>query len=199
MVGVVCNCNFCSYGFLLVGYMIVLIGLFVLQYLDGVFMSVMMCVVEIMVGIVLVGVVSVFVFLQIIGEQMCMMVCKCFGSFVDYVVVVLLGQFDCVYIEIIYMCFVVDVVGFEVVCSMVVFEDLDMWMCSGCFVWLNSEFMSVLSWFYVLYQLMNWLYVVGVQVVIDVIELYFCEIVLLLLIFVGELVCMLVDVGYVVV
>lgn len=197
IVGLVYNCNFCFYGFVFFGYMVVLIGLFLVLYLVVIFDLVMMWVSEIMVGIVCVGLVSVLVFLQVSVFGLVCIICGCFIVFVDMVSVILGGIVDCKQLEVINVCFVGDIIGLEVMCSLVIFEDFEVCLCSGCFFCMNSEFMVLLICVYVLYQLMNWLYVnlvMSVWVVIEVILFYYCEVQFLFICVSGELVMSVLDV-----
>ncbi|OYD78039.1 UNVERIFIED_ORG: putative membrane protein YccC [Burkholderia sp. CF145] len=149
------NRNFRSYGFVLAGYTAALIGIPASQHPDGAFMSALTRVAEIVVGILCSGVVSALVFPQHAGEQMRSTVRARFSSFVDYVCAALAGNADRARIEDINAKFVADIVGFEAVRSVAVFESPDSRMRNGRLSRLNSEFMTVSTRFHALHQLMN--------------------------------------------
>ncbi|CAD6559680.1 FUSC family protein [Paraburkholderia sabiae] len=173
------NRNFRSYGFVLAGYTAALIGIPASQHPDGAFMSALTRVAEIVVGIVSSGIVSALVFPQHAGEQMRSTVRARFSSFVDYVCAALSGNVDRARIEDTNAKFVADVVGFEAVRSVAVFESPDSRMRNGRLSRLNSEFMTVSTRFHALHQLMNRLRVsnaAGATAAVDALEPYFREI-----------------------
>jgi uncharacterized membrane protein YccC len=173
------NRNFRSYGFVLAGYTAALIGIPASQHPDGAFMSALTRVAEIVVGILCSGVVSALVLPEHAGEQMRSTVRARFSSFVDYVCAALSGNVDRARIEDTNAKFVADVVGFEAVRSVAVFESPDSRMRSGRLSRLNSEFMTVSTRFHALHQLMNRLRVsgaAGAAAAVDALEPYFREI-----------------------
>ncbi|MBN3755946.1 FUSC family protein [Paraburkholderia sp. Tr-20389] len=173
------NRNFRSYGFVLAGYTAALIGIPASQHPDGAFMTALTRVAEVVVGILCSGVVSALVFPQHAGEQMRSTVRARFSSFVDYVCAALSGKVDRARIEDTNAKFVADVVGFEAVRSVAVFESPDSRMRNGRLSRLNSEFMMVSTRFHALHQLMNRLRVsdtAGTTAAVDALEPYFREI-----------------------
>ena len=132
-----------------------------------------------MVGILCSGVVSALVFPEHAGEQMRSTVRARFSSFVDYVSAALSGKADRARIEDTNAKFVADIVGFEAVRSVAVFESPDSRMRNGRLSRLNSEFMTVSTRFHALHQLMNRLRVsgaAGATAAVATLEPYFREI-----------------------
>ena len=170
------NRNFRTYGFVLAGYTAALIGFPAAQHPDGAFISATTRVAEIVVGIVCSGAVSGLVFPQFTGEQMRTTVRARFSAFVEYVSASLSGGVDRAQIEATNARFVADIVGFEAIRSVVVFETPDSRMRSGRLSRLNSEFMTASTRFHALHQLMNRLHDAGAAVAIDAVEPYFKEI-----------------------
>lgn len=128
-----------------------LIGIFVISYLEGVFMQVIWWVLEISLVIFCLGVVSVVIMLQIISVVMCNVLYVCFGLFVVFVFDSLCGVGGCECFESSNVVFVVQVVGLEMMCVVSVFEDLYMCLCNGWLICLSSEFMVMNICFYVFY------------------------------------------------
>jgi uncharacterized membrane protein YccC len=173
------NRNFRSYGFVLAGYTAALIGIPASQQPDGAFMSALTRVAEIVVGILCSGVVSALVFPQHAGERMRSTVRARFSSFVDYLRAALSGNLDHARIEATNARFVADIVGFEAVRSVAVFESPDSRMRNGRLSRLNSEFMMVSTRFHALQQLMNRLRasgVAGATAAVETLEPHFREI-----------------------
>ncbi|SEJ53317.1 FUSC family protein [Paraburkholderia diazotrophica] len=170
------NRNFRSYGFVLAGYTAALIGIPASQHPDGAFMTALTRVAEVVVGIVCSGVVSALVFPEHAGEQMRSTVRARFSSFVDYVCAALSGKADRAQIEDTNAKFVADIVGFEAVRSVAVFESPDSRMRNGRLSRLNSEFMTVSTRFHALHQLMNRLRAAGATAAVAALEPYFREI-----------------------
>jgi uncharacterized membrane protein YccC len=170
------NRNFRTYGFVLAGYTAALIGFPAAQHPDGAFISATTRVAEIVVGIVCSGAVSGLVFPQFTGEQMRTTVRARFSAFVEYVSASLSGGVDRAQIEATNARFVADIVGFEAIRSVVVFETPDSRMRSGRLSRLNSEFMTASTRFHALHQLMNRLHDAGAAVAIEAVEPYFKEI-----------------------
>ncbi|MPW16994.1 FUSC family protein [Paraburkholderia sp. CNPSo 3157] len=170
------NRNFRSYGFVLAGYTAALIGIPASQHPDGAFMTALTRVAEVVVGIVCSGVVSALVFPEHAGEQMRSTVRTRFSSFVDYVCAALSGKADRARIEDTNAKFVADIVGFEAVRSVAVFENPDSRMRNGRLSRLNSEFMTASTRFHALHQLMNRLRAAGATAAVAALEPYFREI-----------------------
>ncbi|WP_109483216.1 FUSC family protein [Paraburkholderia sp. C35] len=173
------NRNFRSYGFVLAGYTAALIGIPAAQHPDGAFMSALTRVAEIVVGILCSGFVSALVFPQHAGEQMRSTVRARFSSFVDYLCAALSGNLDRARIEATNAKFVADIVGYEAVRSVAVFESPDARMRNGRLSRLNSEFMTASTRFHALHQLMNRLRAsgtAGATAAVAAIEPYFREI-----------------------
>jgi uncharacterized membrane protein YccC len=175
------NRNFRTYGFVLAGYTAALVGFHGAQHADDAFLSAMTRVAEIVIGIVCSGTVSGVVFPQFTGEQMRTTVRARFSAFVDYVSASLSGQGDRVRIEAANARFVADIVGFEAIRSVAVFETPASRMRSGRLSRLNSEFMTASTRFHALHQLMNRLRnagasAAGASAAIEALEPYFKEI-----------------------
>jgi uncharacterized membrane protein YccC len=180
------NRNFRSYGFVLAGYTAALIGIPASQHPDGAFMSALTRVAEVVIGILCSGFVSALVFPQHAGEQMRSTVRARFSSFVDYLGAALSGNVDRARIEATNAKFVADIVGFEAVRSVAVFESPDSRMRNGRLSRLNSEFMTASTRFHALHQLMNRLRASaaasggsgasGASAAVDALEPYFREI-----------------------
>jgi uncharacterized membrane protein YccC len=170
------NRNFRTYGFVLAGYTAALIGFPAAQHPDGAFISAMTRVAEIVVGIVCSGAVSGLVFPQFTGEQMRTTIRRRFSAFVEYVSASLSGQVDRAQIEATNARFVADIVGFEAIRSVAVFETPASRMRGGRLSRLNSEFMTASTRFHALHQLMNRLHEAGASAAIEAIEPYFKEI-----------------------
>ena len=170
------NRNFRTYGFVLAGYTAALIGFPAAQHPDGAFISATTRVAEIVVGIVCSGAVSGLVFPQFTGEQMRTTIRARFSAFVDYVSASLSGQVDRAQIEATNARFVADIVGFESIRSVAVFETPASRMRSGRLSRLNSEFMTASTRFHALHQLMNRLHDAGASDAIEAVEPYFREI-----------------------
>ncbi|MCM2482988.1 FUSC family protein [Burkholderia glumae] len=149
------NRNFRSYGFLLAGYTVALIGLPASQQPDTAFMSALTRAAEIVVGIVAAGLVGALVFPRYTGEQVRTTLRHRFASFVDYVAAVLSGKLERAHVESLHTRFVADVIGFEAARSMAVFENHELRRRNGRLRRLNSEFMMASSRFHALHQLMN--------------------------------------------
>nr|WP_253185510.1 FUSC family protein [Burkholderia plantarii] len=175
-VGATRNRHFRSYGFLLAGYTVALIGLPASQQPDTAFMSALTRVAEIVVGIVSAGLVSALVFPRYKGEQMSTTLRRRFASFVDYVAEVLSGQLERAHIESMHTDFVADVIGFEAARSMAVFENHDLRQRNGRLSRLNGEFMMASSRFHALHQLMNRLRASYDAAAVIALEPYFREI-----------------------
>jgi uncharacterized membrane protein YccC len=168
--------NFRSYGFVLAGYTAAVIGFPASQHPDGAFLSALARVTVVMVGIISAGTVSALVFPQYAGEKMRTAVCARFSSFVEFLSTSLSGRPDRSHIEAANARFVDDIVGFEAIRSVAVFDSPDARMRSGRLSRLNSEFMAASTRFYALHQLINRLHDAGSSVTIDALEPYFKEI-----------------------
>jgi uncharacterized membrane protein YccC len=170
------NRNFRSYGFLLAGYTAALIGLPAAQAPSGAFLSALTRVSEVSLGIACAGVVSALVFPQHVGELMRTTVRARFSTFVEYVSAALAGRTDRAQIEQTNTRFLVDIVGFESIRSLVQFEGPEARRRSGRLARLNSEFMTASTRFHALHQLMNRLHASGATAAINALEPYFKEI-----------------------
>lgn len=170
------NRNFRSYGFVLAGYTAALIGIPAAQHPDGAFLSALTRVAEVTIGILCAGAVSALMFPQHAGEQIKATVRARFSGFVDYVCRALSGRMDRSQIETTNAAFVTDIVGFEAVRSVAVFENPETRMKSGRLARLNSEFMSASTRFHALHQLTNRLRETGSAVTIAALEPYFREV-----------------------
>ncbi|WP_207005316.1 FUSC family protein [Trinickia mobilis] len=170
------NRNFRSYGFLLAGYTAALIGLPAAQAPDGAFLSALTRASEVSLGVACAGIVSALVFPQHTGEQMRTTVRARFAAFAEYVSAAFAGHTDRTYIEQANARFLVDIVGFEAMRSLIQFEGPDARQRTGKLSRLNSEFMTASTRFHALHQLMQRLYDAGATEAISAIEPYFKEI-----------------------
>ncbi|WP_429363724.1 FUSC family protein [Paraburkholderia sp. GAS32] len=170
------NRNFRTYGFVLAGYTAALVGFHGAQHPDDAFVSALTRVAEVVIGIVCAGAVSGLVFPQLTGEQMRTTARARFSAFVDYIAASLSGRLVRTEIEATNARFVADVVGFEAIRSVAVFETPASRMRSGRLSRLNSEFMAASTRFHALHQLMNRLRDAGASAAIEAIEPYFKEI-----------------------
>ncbi len=170
------NRNFRSYGFVLAGYTAALIGIPAAQHPDGAFLSALTRVAEVMIGILCAGAVSALVFPQHAGEQIKATVRRAFpASSITSAARSRAGWTarrsrrptprSCT-----------DIVGFEAVRSVAVFENPETRMKSGRLARLNSEFTSASTRFHALHQLMNRLRESGSAVTIAALEPYFREV-----------------------
>jgi uncharacterized membrane protein YccC len=170
------NRHFKSYGFVLAGYTAALIGIPAAQQPDGAFLSAMTRAAEVTLGIVCSGALSALVFPQYAGEQIRTTIRLRFTKFVDYVARSLAGKMDRAQIESMNAAFVADIVGFEAVRSVAVFEQPETRMKRGRLARLNSEFMTVSTRFHALHQLMNRLRTSGGEATVEALEPCFSEI-----------------------
>jgi uncharacterized membrane protein YccC len=169
------NRNFRSYGFLLAGYTAAVIGLPAAQAPSGAFLSALTRASEVSLGIACAGIVSALVFPQRTAEQMRSTVRLRFSAFIDYVSAALAARTNRNYVETTNARFLVDIVGFESMRSLVQFEGPDARQRSGQLARLNREFMTSSTRFHALHQLMNRLYDAGASAAINAIEPYFRE------------------------
>jgi uncharacterized membrane protein YccC len=168
--------NFRSYGFVLAGYTAAVIGFPASQHPDDAFLSALARVTVVMVGIICAGTVSALVFPRYAGEKMHATLRARFSSFVEFVSASLSGRPDRAQIEAANARFVDDIVGFEAIRSVAVFDSPDARMRNGRLSRLNSEFMAASTRFHALHQLSNRLHDAGSSVTIEALEPYFKEI-----------------------
>lgn len=169
------NRNFRSYGFLLAGYTAALIGIPAAQHPDGAFLSALTRVAEVTLGVLCAGIVGALVFPQQASLQMRATVRARFSAFVEYVSAALSGQVDRAQIERQNARFLAEIVGFEAMRSVAVFEGPESRGRSGRLARLNSEFMTASTRFHALHQLMNRLRGTGAIEAVDALEPYFKE------------------------
>ncbi|ANB72204.1 fusaric acid resistance protein [Paraburkholderia phytofirmans OLGA172] len=170
------NRHFRSYSFVLAGYTAALVGIPAVQHPDGAFLSAITRAAEVSLGIVCSGTVSALVFPQHAGEAIKATMQRRFGAFVDYVSNALSGKMDRSQIESATSSFIADIVGFEAIRSVAVFEHPDTRMRSGRFARLNTEFMSASTRFHALHQLMNRLHEQNALATIHALQPYFYEV-----------------------
>ncbi|MFM0147584.1 FUSC family protein [Paraburkholderia sp. RL18-085-BIA-A] len=168
--------NFRSYGFVLAGYTAAVIGFPAALHPDDAFLAALTRVTVVMVGIISAGTVSALVFPQYAGEKMRTAVRERFCTFVEFVSASLSGRLDRAHIEAVHALFVGDIVGFEAIRSVAVFDSPDARMRSGRLSRLNSEFMAASTRCHALHQLINRLHEAGSSVTIEALEPYFKEI-----------------------
>lgn len=169
------NRNFRSYGFLLAGYTAALIGIPAAQHPDGAFLSALTRVAEVTLGVLCAGIVGALVFPQHASLQMRTTVRARFSAFVEYVAGALSGQVERAQIERQNARFLAEIVGFEAMRSIAVFEGPESRGRSGRLARLNSEFMTASTRFHALHQLMNRLRGAGATEAVDALEPYFKE------------------------
>ncbi len=173
------NRNFRSYGFVLSGYTVALIGLPAALNPALTFDSVMTRVTEITVGIVCAGVVSALVLPRASAPDLVRIIRGRFTAFVDLVGNTLGGSADRQQLEATNARFVGDIIGLEALRSAAIFEDPEIRLRSGRLSRMNSEFMALSTRVHALHQLMNRLHAghtPGAQFVIDSISPYFHEV-----------------------
>ena len=169
------NRNFRSYGFLLAGYTAALIGIPAAQHPDGAFLSALTRAAEVTLGVLCAGVVSALVFPQRASAQMRTTVRARFSAFVEYVAAALSGDVERAQIERTNARFLAEIVGFEAMRSVAVFEGHETRGRAGRLARLNSEFMTASTRFHALHQLMNRLRGAGATEAVDALEPYFKE------------------------
>ncbi|NUU00129.1 FUSC family protein [Herbaspirillum robiniae] len=178
-VGSAHNRNFRSYGFVLSGYTVALIGLPAALNPGITFDSVMTRVTEITVGIVCAGVVSALVFPQASAPGLVRIIRGRFSAFVDLIGATLGGTTERKQLEATNARFVGDIIGLEALRSSAIFEDPEIRLRSGRLTRMNSEFMALSTRVHALHQLMNRLHAnpaPGAQTVIAAISPYFKEV-----------------------
>ncbi|MCW5298555.1 FUSC family protein [Herbaspirillum lusitanum] len=178
-VGSAHNRNFRSYGFVLSGYTVALIGIPAALNPALTFDSVMTRVTEITVGIVCAGVVSALVFPQASAPGLVRIIRGRFTAFVDLIGNTLGGSADRKALEATNARFVGDIIGLEALRSSAIFEDPEIRLRSGRLTRMNSEFMALSTRVHALHQLMNRLHDSrnpSAQLVIDAISPYFREV-----------------------
>ncbi|WP_242538553.1 FUSC family protein [Trinickia acidisoli] len=169
------NRNFRSYGFLLAGYTAALIGIPAAQHPDGAFLSALTRAAEVTLGVLCAGVVGALVFPQHASLQMRTTVRARFSAFVEYVAATLSGRVERTQIERTNARFLAEIVGFEAMRSVAVFEGPETRGRSGRLARLNSEFMTASTRFHALHQLMNRLRGAGATQAVAALEPYFEE------------------------
>ncbi|EJL85270.1 putative membrane protein [Herbaspirillum sp. CF444] len=173
------NRNFRSYGFVLSGYTVALIGIPAALNPALTFDSVMTRATEITVGIVCAGVVSALVFPQASAPGLVRIIRGRFTAFVDLIGSTLGGTADRKALEATNARFVGDIIGLEALRSSAIFEDPEIRLRSGRLTRMNSEFMALSTRVHALHQLMNRLHDSrnpSAQLVIDAISPYFREV-----------------------
>jgi uncharacterized membrane protein YccC len=174
------NRNFRSYGFVLAGYTAALIGIPAAQQADGAFIAALTRASEVTLGVLCAGLVSALVVPQHASEQMRSAVRARYSAFVEYVAAAFAGRVERDQLERINKRFLAEIVGFEALRSIAVFEGPEMRGRSGRLTRLNSEFMTASTRFHALHQLMNRLRAAGATETVAALEPYFTELGLLL-------------------
>lgn len=178
-VGSAHNRNFRSYGFVLSGYTVALIGLPAALNPGVTFDSVMTRVTEITVGIVCAGVVSALVLPRASAPGLVRIIRGRFTAFVDLIGATLGGTFERKQLESANARFVGDIIGLEALRSSAIFEDPEIRLRSGRLTRMNSEFMALSTRVHALHQLLNRLHAnpaSGARTVIEAITPYFKEV-----------------------
>lgn len=171
--------NFRSYGFVLSGYTVALIGIPAALNPAMTFDGVLTRVTEISVGIVCAGLVSALLLPQSSAPGLVRAIRGRFTAFVDLVNGALSGSTDRTRLEAANSSFVSDIIGLEAIRSSAVFEDPEIRLRSGRLTRINSEFMTLSTRLHALHQLLNRLHAgsaPGTRVVIDALSPYFREV-----------------------
>ena len=169
------NRNFRSYGFLLAGYTAALIGIPAAQHPEGAYLAALTRTAEVTLGVLCAGLVSALVLPEHASEQMRTAVRARFSAFVEYVAAALAGQMAREDIERKNAALLAEIVGFEAMRSVAVFEKPDTRARSGRLARLNSEFMTASTRFHALHQLMNRLRSAGALDAVEALEPFFRE------------------------
>lgn len=178
-VGSAHNRNFRSYGFVLSGYTVALIGIPAALNPVMTFDGVLTRVTEITVGIVCAGVVSALLLPQASGPGLVRAIRGRFTAFVDLISSALGGHANRDQLEAANSHFVSDIIGLEAIRSSAVFEDPEVRLRSGRLTRMNSEFMTLSTRLHALHQLLNRLHAHGApptRAVIDALSPYFHEV-----------------------
>jgi len=173
------NRNFRSYGFVLSGYTVALIGLPAALHPDVTFNAIMNRGTAITLGILCAGVVSALVLPQASAPGLVRSVRGRFTSFVDLISGTLGGSSDREQLEAANARFVGEIIGLEALRSTAIFEDPEIRLRSGRLTRMNSEFMALSTRMHALHQLMNRLHAANTpatQLAIDTISPYFREV-----------------------
>ena len=170
------NRNFRSYGFVLSGYTVALIGIPAVVHPALTFDSVVTRVTELSLGILCAAMVSSLVFPQRSAPNLVRIIRGRFSAFVDLIGGTLAGTVDRKQLEATNARFIGDIIGLEAIRSSAVFEDPDVRLRSGRLMRMNSEFMALSTRVHALHQLMNRLHANHAETVISAIEPYFKEV-----------------------
>lgn len=170
------NRNFRSYGFVLSGYTVALIGIPAVVHPALTFDSVVTRVTELSLGILCAAMVSSLVFPQRTAPNLVRIIRGRFSAFVDLIGGTLAGKVDRKQLEATNARFISDIIGLEAIRSSAVFEDPDVRLRSGRLTRMNSEFMALSTRVHALHQLMNRLHANHADTVITAIEPYFKEV-----------------------
>lgn len=171
--------NFRSYGFVLSGYTVALIGIPAALHPGTTFDSVMARVTAIMVGIVCAAMVSALVLPKAGTPGLVRIIRDRFIAFVDLIGNALGGSADRKMLETANAHFISDIIGLEALRSAAIFEDPEIRLRSGRLTRMNSEFMALSTRVHALHQLMNRLRTssaASARQVIDAISPYFREV-----------------------
>ena len=149
------NRNFRSYGFVLSGYTVALIGLPAALHPALTFDSIMTRVTAITLGIVCAGLVSALVLPQASAPGLVRIIRGRFTAFVDLIGNIMGGSAERRELEAANARFVGDIIGLEALRSSAIFEDPEIRLRSGRLTRMNSEFMALSTRVHALHQLMN--------------------------------------------
>jgi uncharacterized membrane protein YccC len=167
--------GFAAYGFALSGYTVALIGIPASQHPDAAFMTALTRVAEIVVGIVCSGVVSALLLPERSGEQMRTTVRVRFTSFFNYASSMLSSVVEREKADALNEKFVSDIVGFEAVRNVAIFEGAEVRVRNGRLSRLNSEFMSASTRFHLLIQLVKRIRSEGDELTTKTLDRYLIE------------------------
>ncbi|TWI56758.1 putative membrane protein YccC [Pseudomonas duriflava] len=143
-----------SYGCVLSGYTVALIGLPAVMQADTAFMSAVLRVLAISLGIVCSAAVSAAVFPQTSSAALSNALYNRFGTFAGFVADSLRGILERTVMEATGVRYAAEAVGLESLRSVTAFEDPHMRMRSGRLMRLNSEFMALTTRFHALNRLL---------------------------------------------
>ena len=173
------NRNFRSYGFVLSGYTVALIGLPAALHPAVTFDAIMNRVTAITLGILCAAVVSALILPQASAPGLIRIIRARFTAFVDLISNTLGGSSDRQQLEAANARFIGDIIGLEALRSTAIFEDPEVRLRSGRLTRMNSEFMALSTRMHALHQLMNRLHEANTpaaQLVIATISPYFREV-----------------------
>ena len=170
------NRNFRSYGFVLSGYTVALIGIPAALAPATTFDSVVTRVTELSLGIACAAVVSTLIFPQRSSARLVLTIRSRFTAFAQLLGGTLGGSVEREQLEQANARFIGEIIGLEAIRSFAFFEYAEVRMRTGRLTRMNSEFMAVSTRVHALHQLMNRLHDNSHAAIISAIEGYFKEV-----------------------